>query len=82
MSSPDLVDLARTSRTNQFRYTYYPRGGEQLFDLRKDCDEQHNLVAEPEYAEVRVPLRGRLMKLIARQDCPKTRRLVLSMGVH
>ena len=82
ISSSDLVDWARTIRTKQFRYTYYPWGGEQLFDLRKDCDEQHNLVAEPEYAEVRVQLRGRLMELIVMQDYPKTRRILFSMGVH
>ena len=53
-----------------------------MFDLRKDRDEQHNLVAEPEYAEVRVQLRDRLMELIVKQDYPKTRRNLFALGVH
>ena len=74
---------ARTVRTDQYRYTYYPDGyGEQLFDLLKDPDEQHNLVADPAFAETRIHLRDRLLDLIIEQDYPKTRRELFALGVH
>ena len=81
--SADPGDWARTIRTAQYRYTLYPRGnGEQLFDLENDPDEQKNLVAEPEYAQVRSDLRDRLLELIILQDYPKTRRELFALGVH
>ncbi|MBT5877227.1 MAG: sulfatase-like hydrolase/transferase [Candidatus Latescibacteria bacterium] len=74
---------ARTVRTEQYRYTYYPDGhGEQLFDLLKDPDEQNNLVADPTYAETRIHLRDRLLDLVIQQDYPKTRRDLFAFGVH
>jgi arylsulfatase len=82
ISSSDLEDWARTVRTSKFRYTYHPWGGEQLFDLSQDPDEQHNVVAEPRYADNRHALRDRLMELIVKQDYPKTRRNLFAMGVH
>ena len=53
-----------------------------MFDLRKDPDEQHNLVADPDYADIRRELRDRLMELIVMQDYPKTRRNLFALGVH
>lgn len=82
ISSSDFIDWARTIRTARFRYTCYPCGGEQLYDLSTDRDEQHNVVAEPAYADARAHLRGRLMALIIRQDYPKTRRNLFAIGVH
>jgi choline-sulfatase len=73
---------ARTVRTDRFRYTFYPEDGDQLFDLEKDPDEQHNLVADPEYASIREELRDKLMTLIVMQDYPKTRRNLFALGVH
>ncbi len=75
-------DWARTIRTREFRYTFYPGNGEQMFDLRDDPDEQHNIVAEPEYGSVRQELRDQLMELIVLQDHPKTRRDLFALGVH
>ncbi|NIA06430.1 MAG: sulfatase-like hydrolase/transferase [Actinobacteria bacterium] len=81
--SYDPTNWARTIRTKQFRYTFYPcGGGEQMFDLRKDPDEQHNRVADPNYADIRRELRDRLMELIVMQDYPKTRRNLFALGVH
>ena len=83
ISSPDLlIDWARTIRTKRFRYTFYACGGEQMFDLSKDADEQNNIVAEPDYADDHQQLRGRLMELIIKQDYPKTRRNLFAFGVH
>jgi arylsulfatase len=73
---------ARTVRTDRFRYTFYPEDGEQLFDLKNDPDEQHNLVANPEFAAIREGLRDQLMTLIVMQDYPKTRRSLFALGVH
>jgi arylsulfatase A-like enzyme len=76
-------DWARTIRTREFRYTFYPAGnGEQMFDLRSDPDEQHNVVADPAYARQRQALRDRLLELIVMQDYPKTRRELFALGVH
>lgn len=74
---------ARTIRTRDFRYTFYPGGnGEQLFDLRKDPHEQHNRVADPDYAPLRQQLRDQLMELMVMQDYPRTRRDLFALGVH
>ena len=76
-------DWARTIRTRDFRYTFYAAGnGEQMFDLRTDPDEQHNVVADPAYAAERLALRDRLLELIVMQDYPKTRRELFALGVH
>lgn len=80
--SNDPGNWARTLRTPAFRYTWYPGGGEQLFDLAKDPDELQNVVADPAYAEVRLSLRDNLLEQIVLQDYPKTRRELFALGVH
>ncbi|MCH8526949.1 MAG: sulfatase-like hydrolase/transferase [Kiritimatiellae bacterium] len=76
-------DWARTLRTRRFRYTYYPcEGGEQLFDLKYDPDEQVNLARQPEWQSVRRQLKDELMEQIILQDYPKTRRSLFALGVH
>lgn len=72
---------ARTIRTADHRYTYYPEGGgEQLFDLRDDPDEQRNHARDPACAEVRQRLRDRLLDLIVAQDYPGTPRGLYAVG--
>ena len=76
---------ARTIRTKEFRYTFYPGcpgGNDQMFDFRSDPDEQRNIVADPAYAEIRQELRDELIELIVLQDYPKTRRNLFALGVH
>jgi arylsulfatase A-like enzyme len=80
--SNDPGDWARTIRTKSFRYTLYPRGGDQLFDLHNDLGEQCNLVTDPAYARVRQELRDELLERIILQDYPKTRRELFALGVH
>ena len=83
ISSNDPADWARTIRTREFRYTCYPgSGGEQLFDLRSDPDEQRNLAADPACAGARCDLRDRLLRMVVMQDYPKTRRDLFALGVH
>ena len=57
-------------RTKRHRYTFYPRHGEQLFDLAEDPDEQRNLAASAAHAGIRRDLRDRLLELIVLQDYP------------
>ena len=83
IGSYDPTRWVRTVRTESHRYSLYLNGGgEQLFDLRQDPDEQHNLAADPAAADVRQALRDRLLELVAMQDYPKTRRELFALGVH
>jgi len=80
--SADPGDWAQTIRTKDLRYTYYPNGGQQFFDLAGDPNEQLNLVADPDWQERLNELRLRLMRLIVLQDYPRTRRDLFALGVH
>ncbi|QEN08304.1 DUF4976 domain-containing protein [Oceanispirochaeta crateris] len=81
--SMDVGDWARTIRTEKYRYTYYAdKNGEQLFNLIDDPDEQHNLIAEPQYQDIKTELKDRLFECIIKQDYPKTRRELFAFGVH
>lgn len=46
---------------NQFEMAFGKRPREELYDLKKDPHEIHNLAANPEYAETRAALEKRLM---------------------
>jgi iduronate 2-sulfatase len=50
----------RSVRTDRFRYTLWPDGDEELFDLAADPDSRRNLAADPRHAETRLALRRRL----------------------
>lgn len=83
INSSHRQQWARTIRTYEYRYTFYPGGdGEQLFDLRSDADETQNLVSDPRYSSIRTDLRDRLIELIVMQDYPKTRRELYQLGTH
>jgi len=69
---------ARTIRTPEYRYTWYPlQSGEQLFDVSLDPDEQHNLVDEIDVTD----LRTQLLEKIVLQDSPYSPRGLFSLGV-
>lgn len=81
--SQDPGEWARTLRTAEYRYTYYPAGsGEQLFDLAEDPNELHNLVENPATSAVRERFRDRLLETVVLQDRPKPPRNLFSLGVH
>lgn len=62
---------ARTVRTHNWRYTFYPcDGGSQLFDLRNDPNETHNLARDPGYRNRRRELEHELLNLMVLQDYP------------
>lgn len=54
-------DSQRMIRTERWKLIQYPRANqEQLFDLKTDPLEQHNLINTPEHAEIRATLTTRL----------------------
>ena len=73
---------ARTVRTHDWRYTMYPHGGgEQLFNLKHDPDEQRNLARDPAYEGTRRDMRDRLLELLIEQDYPHSPRGRFVYGV-
>ncbi|KUL55380.1 hypothetical protein ADL22_00330 [Streptomyces sp. NRRL F-4489] len=72
---------ARTIRTARHRYTtFFSGGGEQLFDLVSDPDEQHNLAGLPEWEETRRELRDRLLEMIVCAGYPNSPRDLFGIG--
>ncbi len=53
-------------RTNRYKYVVWSYGAKELYDLRKDPYEIHNVVADPAYSAIRARLAHKLAKL---RDC-------------
>jgi uncharacterized sulfatase len=62
MVAPHTKLIGHSIRTDAFRYIQWDegRGGEQLYDLRTDPEELHNLAAKPMQAERMNRMRDRL----------------------
>ncbi len=72
---------ARTVRTDRYRFTrHLGGGGEQLFDLIEDPDEQHDRARDPAFAEVRTELLGQLAELTAADAFPTSPRGAFQLG--
>ena len=72
---------ARTVRTARYRYTrFLGGGGEQLFDLAADPDEQRNLAGDPAYDGPRRELADRLFELVAGEGYPNSPRALYGIG--
>ena len=54
-----------------FDLGFAKRPGEELYDLRKDWDQIENVADNPEYAEVKQRLSGRLMKVLTETEDPR-----------
>ncbi len=52
---------AKMVRTRQWKYNYYPEGHAELYDLRNDPLEQHNLAGNAKYLPVINEMKGRLL---------------------
>lgn len=78
----DPNDWPRTVITETHRYTWFPDGGEQCFDLQHDPDEQVNLARDASCLLMRETLRERLLRHMALQDYPRTRRNLFALGAH
>ncbi len=64
---------SRTLRDARYRYTrHLDGGGEQLFDLEQDPDEQRNLVLVPEFSDLLMTMRDRLTEAMAVDTYPVT----------
>ena len=48
-------------RSKQWKYNYYPRGYEELYDLANDPGEFTNLAADPGYKSIVDDMKGRLL---------------------
>lgn len=72
---------ARTVRTERYRFTrHLSGGGEQLFDLKDDPDEQNNLAQHPEFVDVRNELLTTLAELTATDAYPTSPRGAYQLG--
>jgi arylsulfatase len=56
-----IIDPIRTIRTEQWKLNEYLRGEAELYDLRQDPSEMHNLAGSPTTAVVQAELQTRLM---------------------
>ena len=59
----DLKAQTFSYRTKEFRYTLYPNGQEELYDLKKDPNEWENLADENEYLIVKNKLNKSVLEL-------------------
>jgi arylsulfatase A-like enzyme len=57
-------ERAWSLRTDSARYTLWPDGSEELYDLRSKATEAENLAARPERAAEKARLRARLEALV------------------
>ncbi len=53
-------------RTSRYKYVVWSYGAKELYDLRKDPYEMHNVVADPDYDAIRTRLAHKLKLL---RDC-------------
>jgi len=54
-----------------YQYAFGKRPGEELYDLKKDPHQIHNVAADPEYAAARKRLSGRLMDVLTKAKDPR-----------
>ncbi|QDT46905.1 Arylsulfatase [Symmachiella dynata] len=52
---------AKMIRTDRWKYNYYPEGFAELYDLKNDPHEQHNLANDPARAVTVAELKGRIL---------------------
>lgn len=70
---PDPRSWSRSLRDSRYRYTrHLAGGGEQLFDLTLDPDEQHNLVEDPQAVRTLRRMRDALVEAIATDTYPNS----------
>lgn len=72
---------ARTVRTDRYRFTrHLAGGGEQLFDLQNDPDEQINLAQDSAFTDIRNELLTTLAELTATDGYPTSPRGAYQLG--
>lgn len=63
-------DFTKMRRTRDWKYIWYGTGFEELYDLRTDPDEFHNLAGKPEFAERLRSMREELLLWQVRAEDP------------
>ncbi len=48
-------------RTKKWKYNYYPKGYQELFDMENDPGENNNLSADPDYKKVVDEMKNRIL---------------------
>jgi len=64
-------------RSENWRYIRYADGSEELYDMREDPNEWHNLAGSPEYAEI-IAAHRRFLPKINRKPAPGSRHRILT----
>ena len=59
---------AKMVRTRRWKYIYYPEGDAELYDLKNDPHEMHNLADHPEQTEVVYEMKDRLLHWLTTAD--------------
>ncbi|WP_153555306.1 sulfatase family protein [Roseimaritima sediminicola] len=54
-----------------WRLGFARRSSEELYDVRRDPDQMHNLADDPDYGDVRAELRSRLLERLAENEDPR-----------
>ena len=62
---------AKMVRTDRYKYCYYVGNGAELYDLKNDPDEMHNLADDPDYADVVREMKGRILDWMITCDEPE-----------
>jgi arylsulfatase len=55
-------------RTKRWKLNYYPGNGGELYDLREDPGEGHNLYADPRYQNIASELKGEILEWLITAD--------------
>lgn len=78
---PKVSSWSRTVVTEKYRFThFFADGGEQLFDLQIDPDEEHNLAYQKEYKELVEQIRNQLLELTVQANYPSTKVGLFQVG--
>jgi arylsulfatase A-like enzyme len=56
--------IAASVRTARWRYTQWPDGSEELFDVERDPQQRENLVERPEHQAALADLRARRVEMV------------------
>ena len=51
----------KMARTKKWKYNYYPKGYEELYDLENDPDELNNLADNADYSQAKLEMKERMM---------------------
>lgn len=68
LNGVELYYTQRSVMTKEYKYVFNGFDYDELYDLRRDPDEMHNLSDDPQYAAVKRDLVRRMWRLAAREE--------------